>query len=86
MSYLITGFTGWWSKRGILLTPYTLIKDTINIFFKKKIDDRIIVEFIEQNNGMFRLHGTDDESLFNLISWHNNDYKIQETEEESENE
>lgn len=35
---------------------------------------------------MFRLHGTDDENLFNLILLHNNDYKIQETEEVSENE
>ncbi|MGB3606594.1 MAG: hypothetical protein WA775_08770 [Psychroserpens sp.] len=85
-SYLITGFAGWWSRRGILLTPYTLIKDTINIFYKKKINDRIIAEFIEQNNGMCRLHGTDDENLYNLISWHNNDYEIQETDEESETE
>jgi len=85
-SFLITGFAGWWSKRGILLTPYTLIKDTINIFFQKKINDRIIAEFIEQNNGMFRLHGTDNENLSNLIAWHNNDYEIPETEEESEKE
>jgi len=83
-SFLITGFVGWWSRRGILLTPYTLIKDTINIFFQKKINDRIIEEFIEQNNGLFRLHGAENESLSNLISWHNNDYEIQETEEESE--
>jgi len=85
-SFLITSFAGWWSKRGIILTPYTLIKDIINIFYKKKINDRIIKEFIEQNNGMFRLHGTDNENLFNLISWHNNDYEIPETEEELETE
>ncbi len=82
-SMLITLFAGWWSKRGVLNTPYTIIKDTINLlFYRKKINDRIITDFIEQNNGMFRLHGTDDENLFNLISWHNNDYEIQETEEE----
>ncbi|UAB82326.1 hypothetical protein INR76_06080 [Marixanthomonas sp. SCSIO 43207] len=85
-SFVINLLAGWWSRRGFLLTPYTLIKDTINLFFKKKINDRIIAEFIEQNNGMFRLHGTDDETLFGLISWHNNDYEIPETEENNENE
>lgn len=85
-SFLINGLAGWWSRRGILLTPYTLIKDTINLFFKKKINDRIIEEFIEQNNGMFRLHGIDDETLFGLILWHNSDYEIPETDEEIENE
>ena len=76
-SYLTTGFAGWWSKRGVILTPYTLIKDTINVFFQKKINDRIITEFIEQNNGLFRLHGTDDDNLFNLISLYNNEYKTE---------
>lgn len=79
-SFLINVFAGWWSRRGFLLTPYILIKDTINLFYKKKINNRIIAEFIERNNGMFRLQGTDDETLFGLISWHNNDYKISETE------
>ncbi len=79
-SMLITFFAGWWSRRGVLNTPYTIIKDTINLFYKKKINDRIITKFIEQNNGMFRLHGTDEEYLFNLISLHNNDYEIQERE------
>lgn len=85
-SYLINVLAGWWSRRGILLTPYTLIKDTINLFFKKKINDRIIAEFIEQNNGMFRLHGMDEETLFGLIAWHNNDYVIPETDEQTEKE
>lgn len=85
-SFLINVLAGWWSRRGFLLTPYTLIKDTINLFFKKKINDRIIAKFIEQNNGMFRLHGTDDETLFGLISWHNNDYEILETDNKTENE
>ena len=34
---------------------------------------------------MFRLHGTDEETLIGIISWHNNDYIIEETEDESEN-
>jgi hypothetical protein len=79
-SMLITFFAGWWSRSGVLNTPYTIIKDTINLFYKKKINDRIITDFIEQNNGMFRLHGTDEENLFNLISSHNNDYETQERE------
>lgn len=79
-SFLITVFAGWWSRSGIISTPYTLLKDIINIFFQKKINDRIIAEFIEQNNGMFRLKGTDDENLFDMISWYNNDYKIEAQE------
>lgn len=79
-SFLINVLAGWWSRRGFFLTPYTLIKDTINLFYKKKINDRIIAEFIEQNNGMFRLHGTDDQTLFGLISWYNNNYEIPATD------
>lgn len=60
-----------------------MVKDTINLFYKKKINDRIINEFIEQNNGMLRLHGTDEEILFRLISLYNNDYEIPEIDEKT---
>jgi len=83
-TFIINILAGWWSTEGIFWTPYILIKDTINLFFKKKISDRIINEFIEHYNGMFRLHGTDDETLFNLISLYNNDNEIEETDEENE--
>jgi hypothetical protein len=82
-TFLINGLLGWWSVPGIFLTPYTLLKDTNNIFSKKKIHDRIIAEFIERNNGMFRIHGMDDETLFGLILWHNKDYEIPEIDEET---
>ena len=49
---LKTFFLGWWSKRGILSTPFTLIKELINfLFYKEKISNRIIDTFIDKNNG-----------------------------------
>ena len=72
-SFLITGLAGWWSKSGLFFTPYALIKGLINmLFYQRKIHDRIITDFIEQNNGNIRLYGTNDENLFQLISKYNN--------------
>lgn len=84
--FLITFLTGWWSRKGIFLTLNYLIKDLINIFYQKKISDRIIDDFIEQNNGPFRIHGTDEKVLFNFILNHNNNYEIPETNKVLENE
>ena len=70
-SFLINGLAGWWSKRGFLLTPYTLIKDFINLFYKQKINDKIIADFIERNTGTLRLNGMDEESLYCYIENHN---------------
>lgn len=50
-------------KNRFLLTPYNLAKDIINLFYQRKINNRIISEFIEYNNGIFRLYGTDDETV-----------------------
>ncbi|MDO3695917.1 hypothetical protein QVZ41_13785 [Wenyingzhuangia sp. chi5] len=73
---------GWWSRRGFLVTPYCLFKNIINSFSNEKISNNVINEFIKQNNGMFRLHGINEENISNLISLHNNNYEIPETEEE----
>ncbi len=83
VSNLTTAVAGWWSVKGILLTPYILINEAINIFFRKKTSDRIIAEFIVENNGVFRLLGTENEFLLNLITYYNNDYEIVETTEAS---
>ena len=71
-SMLTTLFASWWSKRGILITPYTLIKDSINLFFQKKISNRILNNFLEANNGLIRLRGTGEKALADLIFLHNN--------------
>ncbi|WP_040252177.1 hypothetical protein [Psychroserpens mesophilus] len=86
-SLLTTGILGWWSLKGLIVTPYTIINEIINIsFHKEKISDGIINEFLEQNNGMIRLHGMDNKNLSDLILWHNNDYEIIEMDEQSEKE
>lgn len=72
ISILKTLFLCLWSRRGILLTPITLIKDLFNLFFAKKISNRIFDEFIETNIGLIRLRGKTKEVLNNLIINHNN--------------
>lgn len=52
---LKTFFLGWWSKRGILATPFTLISDLIRIFRKKSESKEILDEFIENNTGLLRI-------------------------------
>jgi hypothetical protein len=69
---LKTFFLGWWSKRGILSTPFTLIKELINfLFYKEKISNRIIDTFIDKNNGIFRLEGMENDTLIPLIKFVN---------------
>ncbi len=71
-AFLKTFFLGWWSKRGIITTPYTLIKEIINLFFyKEKISNRVLDTFIDKNNGIFRLEGTENDTLTTLIKYVN---------------
>lgn len=50
-----TFFLGWWSKRGIISTPFTLISDLIKILRKESESKEIIDEFIENNTGVLRI-------------------------------
>ena len=70
-SIVKTLFLGLWSRRGIILTPYTLIKDFINLFFTDKISNRIFEEFIEANIGRIRLRGMTENALSSLINNYN---------------
>lgn len=70
-SIVKTLFLGLWSRRGIILTPYTLIKDLINLFFADKISNRIFEEFIEANIGRIRLRGMTENALSSLINNYN---------------
>ncbi|WP_264510449.1 hypothetical protein [Flavobacterium sp. N1719] len=64
---LITFFFGWWSKKGILLTPFTLISDLIKIFRKNSESKKILDEFIENNTGILRI-AIKENKLENFIS------------------
>ena len=81
ISFLVTLIAGWWSRRGILRTPYILFKDIVNLFYQRKISDKIIDELINVNNGMLKLGGTDSEQLVELVQWHNLDYLTLEIED-----
>lgn len=70
-SMMVTLLAGWWSRHGFFLTPYILIKDSINFFFQKKMSDRILIQFIEKNTGLIRLRGTEEKALIGLIRSHN---------------
>jgi hypothetical protein len=69
---VITFFAGWWSGKGFLLTPFTILKDALNFLFIDKISDRILNTFVDDRTGSFRRYGTDDSVLTRLIQWKNN--------------
>ena len=70
-SFILTLLTGWWSGPGLLQTPYTLIKEIINSFYTKKIHERVLNDFLHENNGMLRLHGKDEKSLHAIVKKYN---------------
>lgn len=49
-----TFFLGWWSKKGILATPFALVSDTIKIFKAESENDKVYNEFIDNNTGSLR--------------------------------
>ena len=67
---LKTFFLGWWSKRGIIATPFTLISDLIKIFRKKSESKEILDEFIENNTGILRII-IEENNLENFIAEYN---------------
>ncbi len=69
---IITFFAGWWSRRGIFLTPITVVKDSINFLFINKISDRIINRLVNENTGEFRRKGTENRILNQIIKRRNN--------------
>ncbi|MDB9955049.1 DNA polymerase, partial [Flavobacteriaceae bacterium] len=76
---LITFFAGWWSRRGIFLTPWIVIKDSFNFLFINKISDKIINRLIDENTGHFRRKGTENGTLNRLIK-NRNEKEILEDE------
>ncbi len=76
---LITFFAGWWSRRGIFLTPFTVLKDSFNFLFIEKISDKIINRLIDENTGYFRRKGIEKETLNQLIK-RRNEKEISEDE------
>ncbi len=68
---LTTFFAGWWSRKGVLLTPWIVIKDSFNYLFLDKISNRILNRIIDENTGYFRRKGTGDEVLIKLIKKRN---------------
>jgi hypothetical protein len=71
-SIITTFFAGWWSTKGFLSTPFTIIKDLLNFLFIDKISDRILNNFIDDLTGSFRRYGTDNKVVTRLIKWKNN--------------
>jgi len=68
---LITFFAGWWSKKGLLLTPFTIITDLLNFLFINRISTRVINKFIDEINGSLRRYGVEDRVIVRLIKWRN---------------
>lgn len=71
-SIVSTFFLGWWSQRGILMTPINVTIDLINLFYSNKISNRIFDEFIEINIGRIRLRGATEKALKSLVTNYNN--------------
>jgi hypothetical protein len=67
-----TFFLGWWSKRGIISTPFTLISDLIKIFRKESESKEIFDEFIANNTGVLRVILEKENSLNEILAKFNN--------------
>lgn len=72
IAILITFFAGWWSRRGIFLTPWIVVRDSFNFLIIPKISRKIIHELIDENTGHFRRNGTENEVLVELLKSRNN--------------
>ena len=70
-SFTITLLFGWWSKRGLIWTPITLLCKLGNIFIRKSICRDIINDFIDQNTLTLRRHGTNEKELTSRIKEYN---------------
>jgi hypothetical protein len=68
---VFTFFAGWWSRRGIFLTPWIVMKDSFNFLFIDKISDKIINRLIDENTGHFRRKGIENKTLILLIKKRN---------------
>lgn len=68
---LKTFFLGWWSKRGLIATPFTLISDAIRIFRKEAENKAILNELIENNTGKLRI-SLEENNLEQFIASFNN--------------
>jgi len=64
---LTTFFAGWWSRSGILATPFIVIKDTLNFLSIPKISNRILNQLIDDNTGFFRKVGNKTNILAHVI-------------------
>lgn len=66
-SLLTTFGLGWWSIRGLFMTPITLATDIINLLFCRRLSEQIIDAFIRDNIGRIRTREVTDKSLTSLI-------------------
>jgi hypothetical protein len=69
---LITLFAGWWSGKGFLTTPFTIIKDSLNFLFINKISNRVLNKFVDKVTGSLRRYGSEHIVITRLIKWKNN--------------
>lgn len=68
---LITFFSGWWSVKGFFLTFWTIVKDSFNYLIFEKISTKILNRIIDENTADFRINGTENENLQELIEFRN---------------
>lgn len=70
-AFFKTFLFGWWSRTGLFLTPYTLLKSLFSSFFKEKQHQLVFDDFLHQNNGILRLQENDQEVLLLIIQNYN---------------
>jgi hypothetical protein len=77
-SMTTTFFLGWWSRRGILSTPFVLIDDLSKLLSVKKQSELILNEFIDTHTGVLRIFMEKKSDLTSLIKVFNNGGKTKE--------
>jgi len=70
-AFFKTFLFGWWSRTGLFLTPYILLKSPFSSFFKEKQHQLVFDDFLHKNNGTLRLQGTENGVLEEIIKKYN---------------
>jgi hypothetical protein len=70
-SFFITLLLGWWSRRGLVWTPLTILCKIGNLFIQKSISRDIIKDFIDNNTLYLRQYGTSENSLNTIVKEYN---------------
>ena len=70
-AFLISLLMGWWSKKGLKITPMILWKEIGSFFKLKSTSNHIFIKLIRAKKGYLQRKGSDNKTLYQLIKSNN---------------